>query len=94
MPGMKVDYATIQQAADDCNKTGGELDSLFEQLKSQLAPLTDSWSGNAMDAWVQKQEAWNQALDEMKQLLAQIATALPQVADGYQETDSAIQKMF
>ena len=95
MPGgMKVDYATIHQAADDCTKTGGELDALFEQLKSQLAPLTDSWSGPAMEAWEQKQMAWNQALDEMKQLLAQIATALPQIADGYQETDSAIQKMF
>lgn len=94
MGSMKVDYQTIHQAADDCNSTGSELEARFEQLKSDLAPLTESWSGNAMDAWHAKQQQWNQALEEMKQLLAQIATALPQIADGYQETDTAIKGMF
>jgi 6 kDa early secretory antigenic target len=91
---MKVDYATIHQAADDCNKTGGEIESLFEQLKSQLAPLIDSWSGEAMDAWNQRQDEWNKSLEEMKALLARIATALPQIADAYQETDKGITNMF
>jgi WXG100 family type VII secretion target len=92
--GIKVDYATIHQAADDCKKTGGELDNAFEQLKSQLAPLTESWSGDAMNAWHEKQDHWNKALDELKQVLAQIAIALPQIADGYQSTDKGIQGMF
>jgi len=91
---MKVDYATIHQAAEDCNKTGGELENLFEKLKSDIAPLTDSWSGDAMDAWHQRQDEWNKALEDMKALLARIATALPQIADGYQSTDSGITKMF
>ncbi|PXY17191.1 WXG100 family type VII secretion target [Prauserella sp. PE36] len=92
--GIVVDYATIHQAADDCNKTGGELDALFEDLKARLAPLVDSWSGEAMEAWQNVQNEWNTSLDEMKQVLAQIATALPQIADGYQSTDKGIQGMF
>jgi WXG100 family type VII secretion target len=92
--GIVVDYATIHTAAEDCNKTGSELDSLFEDLKSRLAPLVDSWSGEAMEAWQQCQHEWNNSLDEMKQVLAQIATALPQIADGYQSTDKGIQGMF
>ncbi|MFF5986349.1 WXG100 family type VII secretion target [Prauserella flavalba] len=92
--GIVVDYATIHQAADDCTKTGGELDALFEDLKARLAPLVDSWSGEAMEAWQNVQNEWNTSLDEMKQVLAQIATALPQIADGYQSTDKGIQGMF
>ncbi|WP_199434392.1 WXG100 family type VII secretion target [Qaidamihabitans albus] len=92
--GIVVDYATIHTAAEDCNKTGSELDALFEDLKSRLAPLVDTWSGEAMEAWQHVQNQWNQSLDEMKQVLAQIATALPQIADGYQSTDKGIQGMF
>ncbi|PRX43979.1 WXG100 family type VII secretion target [Prauserella shujinwangii] len=92
--GIVVDYATINTAAEDCKRTGSELDALFEDLKSRLAPLTDSWSGEAMEAWMNVQNEWNQSLDEMKQVLAQIATALPQIADGYQATDKGIQGMF
>ncbi|MDQ0377513.1 WXG100 family type VII secretion target [Amycolatopsis thermophila] len=91
---MKVDYATIHQAAQDCQKTGGELENLFEKLKSDIAPLTDSWSGDAKDAWHDRQVEWNQALEDMKGLLARIATALPQIADGYQATDTGVTRMF
>ncbi|WP_376772921.1 WXG100 family type VII secretion target [Amycolatopsis endophytica] len=91
---MKVDYATIHQAAEDCTKTGGELENLFEQLKSDLQPLTGSWTGDAMQAWHDRQDEWNKALEDMKSLLARIATALPQIADGYQSTDTGITKMF
>ena len=91
---MKVDYATIHQAADDCKKAGSEIESLFDQLKSNIAPLTDSWTGDAQDAWHQRQDEWNRSLDDMKALLARIATALPQIADGYQSTDQGITKMF
>lgn len=91
---IKVDYATIHTAADDCNKTGGELDALFQDLKSRLAPLTEQWQGQAQEMWHQRQIEWNNSLDELKQVLAQIATALPQIADGYQDTDKGIQNMF
>ncbi|NIH85637.1 WXG100 family type VII secretion target [Amycolatopsis granulosa] len=91
---MKVDYATIHQAAEDCNKTGGELGNLFEKLKSDIRPLTDGWSGEAKDAWHARQDEWNRALEDLKGLLARIATALPQIADGYQETDKGVTRMF
>ncbi len=94
MSGIVVDYATINTAADDCKKTGSELEALFEDLKGRLAPLTEDWTGEAMQAWNQVQMEWNQSLDEMKQVLAQIATALPQIADGYQSTDKAVKGMF
>jgi early secretory antigenic target protein ESAT-6 len=92
--GMKVDYATINRAADDCKDSGTELQQLFDQLKSDLAPLTNSWEGDAQIAYGQKQQEWDSSFEDLKQLLAQIAGVLPQMADGYQATERGVQDMF
>ncbi|GAA1244366.1 WXG100 family type VII secretion target [Prauserella halophila] len=94
MSGIKVNYETIQVAAEDCKSTGAELEALFEQLKSNLAPLTSEWEGEAMAAWQELQQNWDRSLDDLKQVLAQIATALPQIADSYQGTEQGIKGMF
>lgn len=92
--GMVVDFATIQRAADDCNDSGKELQQLFDQLKSDLAPLVNSWEGSAQSAYLQKQQEWDSSFEELKQLLAQIAGVLPQIADGYAGTESGVRDLF
>ena len=91
---IKVSYHTIEEAADGCKSAGGQIESIFDQLKSQLAPLTNSWTGGAQEAWHQRQDEWNKALQDMNALLARIATALPQIADAYRGTDHGITKLF
>ncbi|WP_409183470.1 WXG100 family type VII secretion target [Amycolatopsis sp. VS8301801F10] len=89
-----VDPGTIHRAAEDCTATGGELKTLFDNLKSDLNPLTHSWTGEAKDQYIQAQNEWDQKFDELTQLLAQIAAVLPQIADGYQATDRSVQNLF
>jgi early secretory antigenic target protein ESAT-6 len=91
---IKVTYGSIEQAGDACKSAGGQIESLFENLKSQIAPLTESWQGDAQQAWHQRQDEWNKALEDMNALLMRIATALPQISEAYQQTDSGITKMF
>jgi early secretory antigenic target protein ESAT-6 len=91
---MKIDYAAIHGASDDCKKAGGQLQSLFDDLTSKLRPLTDTWEGEAKDAYHQRQVEWNQKHDAMNQVLAQIAAVLPQIADSYQGTEGGIAKSF
>lgn len=91
---MKVDYNTIHTAADDCKKTGGELESLFGQLKSDLAPLVGTWTGDAQTAYLAAQAEWDKKFEELKQLLAQVAGVLPSLADGYQETERGVTGLF
>jgi WXG100 family type VII secretion target len=91
---MKIDYGTINNAADDCKKAGGQLQSLFDDLTNKLKPLTDTWEGDAQNAWHQRQAEWNQKHDEMNQVLAQIASVLPQIAESYQGTEGKIQQSF
>lgn len=92
--GIVVDYQTINTAAEDCNKTGGELGSLFEDLKSKLNPLINTWEGEAQAAYLDLQVKWDQSFEDMKQLLAQIGAVLPQIADGYQGTEKGVTGMF
>jgi len=92
--GIKVSYATIHAAADDCQTTGGELQQAFDQLKDDLKPLIATWSGSAKDQYDQAQRTWDQKFEDLKQVLAQIAAALPQIADGYQSTDSAVEGLL
>jgi early secretory antigenic target protein ESAT-6 len=95
MPGdIKVNYAIIQTAAEDCKSTGAELQHAFEQLVSDLSPLMSTWHGSAKDQYEECQRKWNHRLEDLKQVLAQIAVALPQIADGYQSTDNAVNAMF
>ncbi|MFC3449959.1 WXG100 family type VII secretion target [Amycolatopsis speibonae] len=94
MSEMKVDYATIHAAADDCKNTGGELESLFGQLKSDLAPLVNTWQGDAQTAYLSAQTEWDNKFEELKQLLAQVAGVLPQLADGYQSTEQGVTGLF
>ncbi|WP_020668388.1 WXG100 family type VII secretion target [Amycolatopsis nigrescens] len=91
---IKVDYATINAAAEDCKSTGGELEALFGDLKKQLNPLVETWTGSAQTEYQALQKQWDDSFTELKQLLAQIATALPQIADGYQSTESSVTKLM
>ncbi|SFQ26241.1 WXG100 family type VII secretion target [Amycolatopsis arida] len=92
--GIVVDYATIHTASEDCKNTGNELAALFDDLKSKLNPLISTWEGEAQQSYLQLQKEWDTSFEDMKQLLAQIAAVLPQIADGYQGTESGIQRMF
>lgn len=92
--GIKVDYATIHAAADDCTNTGNELQAQFDQLMQDLTPLTHDWQGAARTAYDAAQKQWNDSFEDLKQVLAQIAAVLPQLADGYQGTESGVEKLF
>lgn len=94
MAQMVVNYATIHQAAEDCNNTGKQLESAFDDLVQRLQPLTASWEGGAAEMWDEQQRQWNQALADLKAVLAKIAIALPQIADGYHGTDNKVGSFF
>ncbi|RZQ64087.1 WXG100 family type VII secretion target [Amycolatopsis suaedae] len=94
MGEIKVDYATIERAAEDCRATEGELAALFDQLKQDLQPLISSWSGDAMTMYEQHQREWDNAFEELKVVLNQIAIALPEIRDGYQATDKGVEGLF
>ncbi|MTD59470.1 WXG100 family type VII secretion target [Amycolatopsis pithecellobii] len=91
---IKVDPATIHEAAAHCNTAGNEMQGQFDTLVQQMHKLTASWTGDAMHQWDDRQKEWNKALEEMKALLARIAIALPEIADGYQKTDKDVMNMF
>lgn len=94
MGRILVDPGTIHTAAEDCKSAGGELGAQFDNLKQDLNPLVNSWSGAAKDQYMSAQAEWDQKFDDLKQLLAQVAIALPEIADGYTKTDKDVENLF
>ncbi|MEU4668996.1 WXG100 family type VII secretion target [Amycolatopsis sp. NPDC023774] len=94
MGRILVDPATIYQAAEDCATAGTQLGAQFDQLKSDLNPLINSWSGEAQRQYMDAQAQWDQSFDDLKALLAQLTKALPEIADGYQRTDKDVTNLF
>jgi WXG100 family type VII secretion target len=91
---IKVDYATIHGAAEDCTSTVKQLETQFQQLKDDLNPLVTTWEGDAKDSYLNAQKQWDDKFEDLRQLLAQVAAVLPQIADGYQGTETGVTGLF
>ncbi|WP_158881231.1 WXG100 family type VII secretion target [Amycolatopsis anabasis] len=91
---IKVQYEVIHQAASDCTSTLNFLKESFGDLKKQLTPLTETWTGSAKTEYENLQREWDKGFEELTQLLNQIAVALPQIADGYQQTEGDVTKLM
>ncbi|WP_016698375.1 WXG100 family type VII secretion target [Actinoalloteichus spitiensis] len=89
MSGIKVTFAEIQNASAEVTSAGNQLEETQNALKSRLAPIESSWSGEAMDAWHASQAKWDQGAEEIRTTIAAIGTALSQAAENYQAGEKA-----
>lgn len=92
--GIKVDYGTLQRASDDINQTGSRVESLLDQLKSDIAPLVNTWEGEAQGAYRQKQDQWDQAAEDLRRVLASIGSAVNDALSRYTEGESKARDSF
>lgn len=91
---IKVDYAALQTAAADIKGTHDQMNNLLDQLKSDLAPLVNTWEGNAQTAYRAKQQQWDQAVDDLNKVLASVGTAVNDALQNYQSGEGRNQRMF
>lgn len=91
---IKVDYGTLQRAADDISQTGSRVESLLDQLKTDIAPLVNTWEGEAQAAYNQKQDQWDQAAEDLRRVLASIGSAVGDALARYTEGESKARDSF
>lgn len=91
---ISVNYAALQVAADDIRSTTDQVNGILEQLKSDLAPLVNTWEGEAQSAYQQKQSQWDQAAEDMNRVLASIGTAVNDALGRYQAGESKARDSF
>jgi WXG100 family type VII secretion target len=69
---LTVDFATLADAESAADRTVTELEEHLARLRTDVARLTESWTGPAADAYQRYQQEWDRAADDLKGALAQL----------------------
>jgi early secretory antigenic target protein ESAT-6 len=80
---IKVSFAGLAQGAADIGRSASMIESHLEQLKRDLQPLVNTWTGEAKENYDAHQAKWNQAAADLKQVLSAIGTAVGRAGEDY-----------
>lgn len=89
-----VDYASMNNAAEDMVQQTRAISQILTDLDSELASLKDSWEGDDRDVYSEKQAKWNEAVDKMGLLLKGHSELLLNVSDNYQQTERSLTQFW
>lgn len=84
-----VTFAAVENAAADADSIAGHIDQQLGDLKSYLAPLVGSWTGQASIDYQALQSRWDTSAADMNRVLREIAGALRTAHANYSRTESA-----
>ncbi|WP_329106533.1 WXG100 family type VII secretion target [Micromonospora sp. NBC_01699] len=91
---LVVSFTALQQASADIQRALNTLDSQLGQLERDAAPLVATWSGEAKEAYEQRQAAWRSASQDLKAMLRDIKIAVDDSAADYQSTEKKNTGLF
>jgi len=80
---IKVSFAGLSQGAADIGRSASMIQSHLDQLKKDLQPLVQDWTGSASEAYQHHQGEWDKAAADLQQVLASIGTAVSRAGEDY-----------
>lgn len=86
-PSIKVDFAQIEQGAQQISSTAQAIDQLLQDLAQQIRDLETIWEGSAGSGFQQTKTQWNTSAQDLQQVLASIGTAVSAAQQAYVETE-------
>ncbi|MEU1685237.1 WXG100 family type VII secretion target [Micromonospora sp. NPDC005707] len=91
---LVVNFAALQQAGADIQRALTTLESQLGQLERDAAPLVSSWSGEAREAYEQRQARWRAASQDLQAMLRDIKLAVEDSATDYLDTEKRNVNLF
>ncbi|MEU1836079.1 WXG100 family type VII secretion target [Micromonospora chersina] len=91
---LVVNFAALQQAGADIQRALTTLESQLGQLERDAAPLVTSWSGEAREAYEQRQARWRAASQDLQVMLRDIKLAVEDSAADYLDTEKRNVNLF
>jgi WXG100 family type VII secretion target len=82
-----VTFGAINEAAMDTDGVASQIAQQLSDLKSYLAPLVATWSGQASTEYQALQSKWDASADDLNQVLRQMSQALRTAGDNYANTE-------
>jgi WXG100 family type VII secretion target len=91
---LVVNFAALQQASADIQRALNTLDSQLGQLEQDAAPLVATWTGEARQAYEQRQARWRAAAQDLQTMLRDIKVAVDESAADYLDTEKRNVNLF
>jgi early secretory antigenic target protein ESAT-6 len=91
---IKVTVSDLQTASGQFDARAAELESLLQQVQSQIEALQSTWQGQAAFEFVNLMQQWNQDVLGIHDVLSTVSQHMKLAASGYSETDSGIARGF
>jgi WXG100 family type VII secretion target len=85
---LSYDFGEIEYTVrQEIHATSSRLNTAFDELRSQIAPLQQVWTREAAEAYQVEQARWNQAAAALNEILVNLGNAVRDGADDVAATD-------
>lgn len=91
---LVVTFPALQQASADIQKALSTIETQLGQLERDAAPLVATWSGEAKQAYDQRQARWRSASQDLQSMLREIKLAVDDSAADYLSTEKKNTSLF
>lgn len=91
---IKVNVTDLQSASAQFDARAGDLETLLQQVQSQIQALQSTWQGQAAYEFVNLMQKWNQDVRGIHDVLSTVSLHMKQGAQGFSETDTGIAQGF
>jgi early secretory antigenic target protein ESAT-6 len=82
-----VTFGAVNEAAMDTDSIAAQIAQQMNDLRSYLAPLVASWSGDASVEYQALQAKWDASAADLNQVLRQISQSLRTAGENYLHTE-------
>jgi len=91
---IQVTFGAVNEAAMDADSIASQIAQQLSDLKSYLAPLVASWSGEASSDFQALQAKWDASANDLNQVLRQISQSLRSAGDNYLNTERSNKQIW
>lgn len=91
---IQVTFGAVNEAAMDTDAIASQIAQQLSDLKTYLAPMVASWSGEASSDFQALQAKWDASADDLNQVLRQISQSLRTAGDNYLNTERSNKQIW
>ncbi|WP_269859467.1 WXG100 family type VII secretion target [Streptomyces sp. RPT161] len=91
---LKVHYSSLQEAAQTLRNAAKVLAGELDGLRAEVESVSQTWDGEARQAFVQADTVWRQRTEHIKNVLNDVASRVEKAHASYHATDKKASGYF